>query len=190
MMTEEEKRRYHVEAVRRWRKKHPEKMAEYMRNYRKKHPEKVSEINEETKKKRHAKKPKFDRSAYMKEYWRKKRLTKVVTLTPMHKPVTVGDVGKKPEGRPELFDRDKNWKELNQYEQTRQEKDDKRQYESYQKRLELLEKEYDDKRIDLEFYIRERSIILQKMKNMTKRQRTHHHTQTNTTQYEKRNWMD
>ena len=169
MMTEEEKRRYHVEAVRRWRKKHPEKIAEYMRKYRKKHPKKIAEINEETKKKRHSSKPKFDRSAYMKEYWRKKRLTKVVTLTPMHKPVTVGDVGKKPEGRPELFDRDKNWKELNQYEQTRQEKDDKRQYESYQKRLDLLEKEYDARQIDIEFYIRERSIILQKMKKFDKK---------------------
>ena len=168
-MTEEEKRRYHVEAVRRWRKKHPEKAAEYMRKYRAKHPNKVAEINEETKKKRHSSKPRFDRSAYMKEYWRRKRLTKVVTLTPMYKPVTVGDVGKKPEGRPELFDRDKNWKELNQYEQTRQEKDDKRQYESYQKRLELLDQAYDDRKIDLEFYIRERSIILQKMKKFERR---------------------
>ena len=91
-MTEEEKRQYHVEAVRLWRKKHPEKVAEYMRKYRAKHPNKVAEINEETKKKRHSSKPKFDRSAYMKEYWRKKRMTKVVTLTPMYKPVTVGDV--------------------------------------------------------------------------------------------------
>ena len=169
-MTEEEKKKYHAEATRRWRKKHPDKAAEYMRKYRARHPEKVTEINEETKKKRHAGKPKFDRSAFMKEYWRKKRLTKVVTLAPMYrKPETVGDVGKKPEGRPVLFDRDKNWKELNQFEQTRQEKDDKRQYESYQKRLELLEKEYDDKRIDLEFYIRERSIILQKMKKFDKK---------------------
>lgn len=169
MMTEEEKRRYHVEAVKRWRKKHPEKAAEYQRAYRKRHPGKVAEINEETKKKRRSSKPKFDRSAYMKEYWRRKRLTKVVTLAPMYKPVTVGDVGKKPEGRPELFDRDKNWKELAQYEQTAQEKDDKRQYESYQKRLELLEQEYDDRKIDLEFYIRERSIILQKMKKFDKK---------------------
>ena len=172
MMTEEEKRQYHVEAVRLWRKKHPEKVAEYMRKYRARHSDKVKEINEKTKKRRHAAKPKFDRSAYMKEYWRKKRGKKALVLVPMYRePETVGEVGKKPEGMPELFDRDKNWKELAQYEQTAQEKDDNRQYESYQKRLELLEQEYDDRKIDLEFYIRERSIILQKMKKYDKKTR-------------------
>ena len=171
-MTEDErKRQYHVEATKRWRKKHPEKAAEYQRKYRSKHPGKVKEINEETKKKRRAAKPKFDRSAFMKEMWRKK-LRKAIVLAPMYQqPETIGEVGKKPEGRPELFDRDKNWKELAQYEQTAQEKDDKRQYESYQKRLELLEQEYDDRKIDLEFYIRERSIILQKMKKYDKKTR-------------------